>query len=218
MKVQTDKQEPMNTSAKRGRPRNFDENQVLVRARDIFYEKGFEGTSLDDLTRAMGLNRPSLYAAFGNKEQLYVQAMQLHMEHHHGYMRDTLFSESNVYEGFSKFLGGLGARSEELGNDNKGAMLGCMLVNSTILSCRDQAGIDNLIGNFHQEKENILSSRLLQGVNDRQLLPNTDVKALAQYFNGVIQGIAVLSRAQQSHEVMRNISRLSLKLFDDLLV
>src|SRR5215467_1073261 len=59
-----------------GRPRSFDAEEVLGRVRRVFMEKGFSAASLDDLAAAAGLNRPSLYAAFGNKEQLYVQALQ----------------------------------------------------------------------------------------------------------------------------------------------
>jgi AcrR family transcriptional regulator len=62
-------------SRPRGRPRSFDEGEVLERVRGVFMEKGFSGASLDDLADAAGLNRPSLYAAFGDKEQLYIAAL-----------------------------------------------------------------------------------------------------------------------------------------------
>jgi AcrR family transcriptional regulator len=59
----------------RGRPRSFDENEVLDRVKEVFHEKGFSAASLDDLCAAAGLNRPSLYAAFGNKEDLYIRVI-----------------------------------------------------------------------------------------------------------------------------------------------
>ena len=61
-----------------GRPRSFDEAEVLERVRRVFLEKGFSATSLDDLAKAAGLNRPSLYAAFGNKEELYLKVIAAH--------------------------------------------------------------------------------------------------------------------------------------------
>jgi AcrR family transcriptional regulator len=64
------------TPGRRGRPRGFDPDEVLARVRRVFIEKGFSAASLDDLAAAAGLNRPSLYAAFGNKEELYVRALR----------------------------------------------------------------------------------------------------------------------------------------------
>src|ERR1700730_15623897 len=63
-----------------GRPREFDANDALQRALQVFWKKGYVGTSLSDLTEAMGINRPSLYAAFGNKEQLFRRVLELYFE------------------------------------------------------------------------------------------------------------------------------------------
>ncbi|MFX9646043.1 TetR/AcrR family transcriptional regulator, partial [Acinetobacter baumannii] len=65
-----------NSRRQRGRPREFDPDEVLDKVRAVFEEKGFAGASLDDLAAAAGLNRPSLYAAFGDKEQLYIHALR----------------------------------------------------------------------------------------------------------------------------------------------
>src|SRR3954451_10999173 len=65
---------------KRGRPRAFDPDAALDAALAVFWRKGFEGTSLPDLTEAMGINRPSLYAAFGNKEELFRKALDRYLE------------------------------------------------------------------------------------------------------------------------------------------
>src|SRR3954447_7401012 len=74
----------------RGRPREFDASEALDRALEVFWRKGYEGTSLDDLTRAMGINRPSLYAAFGNKEELFKKALDRYAEGPAAYFRRAL--------------------------------------------------------------------------------------------------------------------------------
>src|SRR5438046_9448921 len=74
----------------RGRPRTFDVDKALDRALNVFWRKGFEGASLPDLTRAMRINRPSLYAAFGNKEQLFRKALDRYAEGPARYVREAL--------------------------------------------------------------------------------------------------------------------------------
>src|SRR5690348_4805353 len=66
--------------SRRGRPRSFDVDHALDRALKVFWRKGYEGASLPDLTKAMGINRPSLYAAFGNKEALFRKAIDRYIE------------------------------------------------------------------------------------------------------------------------------------------
>src|SRR5437660_6287285 len=73
-----------------GRPREFDVEAALDRALEVFWRKGYEGASLPDLTRAMGINRPSLYAAFGNKEGLFRKALDRYAEGPAAYVREAL--------------------------------------------------------------------------------------------------------------------------------
>src|SRR5882757_3781169 len=74
----------------RGRPREFDADRALDRALYVFWRKGYEGTTLPDLTRAMGINRPSLYAAFGSKEGLFRKALDRYAEGPAAYVREAL--------------------------------------------------------------------------------------------------------------------------------
>jgi AcrR family transcriptional regulator len=74
----------------KGRPREFDAEKALNRALMVFWRKGYEGTSLMDLTRAMNINRPSLYAAFGNKESLFRKALDRYAQGPADYIRIAL--------------------------------------------------------------------------------------------------------------------------------
>src|SRR5438067_10331176 len=74
----------------KGRPREFDVDKALNRALQVFWRKGYEGASMPDLTRAMGINRPSLYAAFGNKQELFRKAVERYASGPAGYVREAL--------------------------------------------------------------------------------------------------------------------------------
>src|SRR4051812_21366670 len=89
----------------RGRPRGFDVDRALDRALELFWRKGYEGTSLPDLTGAMGINRPSLYAAFGNKEQLFRKALDRYAEGPAAYVREAL-DEPTARAVAERLLGG----------------------------------------------------------------------------------------------------------------
>jgi len=107
----------------RGRPRSFDTAEVLERVRGVFMEKGFAAASLDELSEAAGLNRPSLYAAFGDKEQLYIQTLR--------------YYGTTSVEAMDKVLAGSGTIEQRLGKVYMAAIdfytappskLGCMIV------------------------------------------------------------------------------------------
>ena len=82
--------EPQSLTIVRGRPREFCVEDALVSALTVFWSKGYEGTSLTDLTEAMGITRPSLYAAFGNKEALFRRALDLYQQEKLAYVRKAL--------------------------------------------------------------------------------------------------------------------------------
>src|SRR5690606_10983188 len=78
------------TCTARGRPREFDPDQALASALGVFWSKGYEGTSMTDLTEAMGITKPSLYAAFGNKEALFSRALDLYEREKLAYIGEAM--------------------------------------------------------------------------------------------------------------------------------
>src|ERR1700745_4211462 len=93
-----------NPEAKRGRPRAFDRKAALERATCLFWEKGFEATSITDLTTGMGIGAPSLYAAFGSKEALYAEALQHYAETNQGYVWAGFYAAPTAREAVRSLL------------------------------------------------------------------------------------------------------------------
>src|SRR5207244_9423107 len=108
-----------------GRPKEFDRDAVLVRARDVFWAKGYDGTSLDDLTEAMGLGRASLYNEFGDKHSLFIQALDRYRRERFAQITEALESASSARAGIEAVFRGT-VKSLWADCDRRG----CLLVNS----------------------------------------------------------------------------------------
>lgn len=191
----------------RGRPRSFDKEAALQKALSVFADKGYESASLDELTTAMGINRPSLYAAFGNKENLFLQALEAYGKPLMAQMREQLFSEPDTYLAFQKFMHNL-AELHSAGGCTRG---GCLVINSTILSCSEQQVFADALQCQHNQHEEVFYERLELGRSRGDLPADTDCRALAGFFNGVMAGMGVLSRAQRNPETLKNLAKLSLR-------
>lgn len=176
----------------RGRPRTFDKMQALDAALAVFWRKGYQGASLSELTASMGLTKPSLYAAFGNKEQLYLAALQRYREQQLSQHVEALASEVDLKKAMRKFLHSVATTltAEQLPG-------GCMVVNS-VLSCDVGALPQQLaaaIGDMvKQTSFGLLKERLQDELQRRNLPEGTPVEALADYFSTVMTGMAVMAK------------------------
>jgi AcrR family transcriptional regulator len=115
-----------------GRPREFDTDEALDRALEVFWRRGYEGTTIPGLTEAMGINRPSLYAAFGNKESLFRRALDRYAEGPAAYVREAL-DEPTARAVAERLLGG----AVELLTDPRNPR-GCLVVQGA-LACGESA-------------------------------------------------------------------------------
>ena len=115
-----------------GRPRAFDMDTALEKALEVFWRKGYDGTSLSDLTDAMGINKPSLYAAFGNKEQLFLKAIELYESRPCAFFMPAL-EKPTAYEVAEHMLYGAAANMAD-----KDQPQGCVVIQGA-LSCSEAA-------------------------------------------------------------------------------
>lgn len=175
------------TTAAIGRPREFDTDEALNRAMYVFWRKGYLGTSLSDLTEAMGINRPSLYAAFGNKESLFRKVLARYADGPSAYLREAL-KEPTARQVAERMMHGV----VDLGT-NPHNPPGCLWVHGT-LSCGDPADpIRQELSARRKSSEASVRKRFEQAILEGDLSADCDPAALARFVVTVNCGISVLA-------------------------
>ncbi|MFE3162511.1 TetR/AcrR family transcriptional regulator [Streptomyces sp. NPDC059224] len=175
--------------AERGRPRGFDADAALDRAVEVFWRKGYEGASLSDLTEAMGINRTSMYAAYGNKEELFRRAVARYAEADMAYARDAL-TRPTAYAVIEAFLR---ANADALTRADRPP--GCLSVQGGLAEGGDNGHIAAFLAESRLAGERALADRLTRAVTEGDLPAGTDPLALARYVMVVSEGNAVHATA-----------------------
>ncbi|WP_285626737.1 TetR/AcrR family transcriptional regulator [Kineosporia sp. NBRC 101677] len=196
----------MSTTAERGRPRGFDADQALDRAVEVFWRHGYDGTSLSDLTSAMGINRPSLYAAYGNKEQLFRRAVARYAEVDMAYAREAL-QQPTAYQVVESFLR---ANADALTRPDRPA--GCLSIQGGLSASSGNEQIAEFLAASRRSGEEALAQRLGQAVEEGDLPADTDAAALARYVMVVSEGNAVHAAAGASRGQLHSTVDLALRV------
>jgi AcrR family transcriptional regulator len=192
-------------ATQRGRPRAFDPDAALERAMHVFWAKGYEGASLSDLTRAMRINRPSLYAAFGNKEELFRKVLDRYVNGPLAYFGKALTAPKarGVIEQI--FLG-----AARMAGDPK-LPAGCLMVQGA-LACGDAAGsVRKEATGRCATSEVALRRRLQRAKREGDLPKNADPGELARYVMTVLQGMAVQGADGASPDQLRRVAHVALR-------
>jgi len=191
-------------SSKRGRPRQFDVDQALDRALRVFWSKGYEGTSLEDLTRAMRINRPSLYAAFGNKEALFRKALDRYAQGPAAYVREAL--EEPTARGVVQrlFRGTI-----ELLTDRRHPR-GCLIVQGA-LSCGEEAEcVRKELAGRRITVEGAIRRRF-QRAPKGDLPRNCDSADLARYVVTIIRGMCIEAADGATRAQLQRVATMALR-------
>jgi AcrR family transcriptional regulator len=170
----------------RGRPRAFDREAALAVAMRLFWQKGFSATSIADLTRAMEIGSPSLYAAFGSKEALYAEALDYYQRSHQAIVWDGFFAAPTARAAVAAFLqdsaAGLSRTPE-----------GCMVTLSAVGS-EGYGDLGALVASARNVTLDRLKARLHQGVIAGEIDRSVDIHALARFVQTVQNGMSLLAR------------------------
>jgi AcrR family transcriptional regulator len=186
-----------------GRPRAFDPDVVLEAVMELFWEHGFDGVSITDLTAATGINRRSLYAAFGSKEELFVRAVQLYMVGPGGYIADALL-ERTAFEVARAMVHGAADATA-----CRGRPRGCLLVQGALAADQESETVRTELANRRDAGVRALARRF-DDAKAAGELPGVDTVTLSRWINAVCQGISVQARSGAGLEELHEVADVAL--------
>ena len=190
----------MNIS-KKGRPRAFDPDDALDKALQLFWQKGYEGTTLTDLTEAIGITRPSLYAAFGNKEELFRKACARYLASPTCPVKIPGGTAREAVETFLLYAAEAGAEAEHPG---------CMIVTSALCGGEESETVRNELSDVRNGVVDAWRKRFEAAIEAGETL-FAEPAELARYVMTVSDGMSVQARSGSSVEELRGIAKMAMR-------
>ena len=195
----------------RGRPRSFDRDAALCAAMKCFWKLGYEGASMAELTQAMGINSPSLYAAFGSKEELFRAAVQLYLATEDCKSRDILEAAPTARAAFDAML------RNGVGNlTRSGAPRGCLLILGDSNATPENSGVRQYLTQRRRDIQATLEQRLQRGIADGDLPAGADVTAMAGFYMTVLQGLSLRARDGTAQDALLQVVDAAMAAWDTM--
>ena len=188
-----------------GRPRAFDPDAALDAALSVFWERGYEGASLADLTKAMGINKPSLYSTFGDKADLFRKAVNRYMATQ-ALLWEQAFQEPTARHSVERILT-MVADSLTSGRNPRG----CLLVQSALACSEESEGIKCELALKRAEGDSLLQNRFARAQADGEIASNVDIVALSRFYSTVLRGMSVEASAGATRNDLRKVIDLAMK-------
>ncbi|MFD7411429.1 TetR/AcrR family transcriptional regulator [Kitasatospora purpeofusca] len=194
------------TTAKRGRPRSFDREAALEQALRLFWERGYEATSVADLTTAMGIRPPSLYAAFGDKSALFGEVVDRYREGHGAYATRALAEEPTARAGVARMLREAAAMATDPEHP-----WGCLLISSTV-NCTSPE-VTGAVRELRNANVRALESLIRADVAAGHEPAGTDPAALAQFTAAVVQGMSQRARDGATRAELERVAADAMRIW-----
>ncbi|MFC4054763.1 TetR/AcrR family transcriptional regulator [Actinomadura syzygii] len=198
--------------AARGRPRTFDPDTALRQALDVFWEHGYEGTSLSDLAQAMGIASASIYACFGSKQELFRKVMLLYGTTSGGPPRSALSEHPSTRAAIHAMLR---ATADQITRSD--APHYCMLILASPTGAVENHDVREFLADIRRGQLAAVRDRLAQGVRDGDIdAPPARLDAVARYYTTVVQGMSVQARDGATGAELEEVITCAMAAWDAL--
>ena len=186
------------------RPKAFDRDQALLAAMQVFWVKGYEATSLEELLAAMRIGRQSLYDTFGDKRALFMEALAHYRELTDAYLRGCLADAPTVKAAFQRLF------MQVVDEPEEHQRRGCLLVNSAVELAPHDPATAQLVVAYQRATERLFRQALEMAQARGELAADRDVRALARYLVSAMQGLRVMAKADPNKAALRDVVGVAL--------
>lgn len=197
----------MPSTRSRGRPRSFDRGAALFKALAVFWKRGYELASVTELCRAMGINAPSLYAAFGSKAGLFLEAVAFYEEHYWAAPSRRFMEEKDFYLAVRRFFSE--AAHILLSPDTP---CGCMVVLAAVNISEQEEGVIHTVQQLRLATKNMFASKISQAVKEGQLPADTAIDTLAGALNTFLEGMSLQVRNGMGVEELEELAAYAVRM------
>jgi TetR/AcrR family transcriptional regulator, copper-responsive repressor len=197
------------TENRRGRPRSFDREAALEQALLTFWERGYDATSVADLTAALGIGAPSLYAAFGDKRRLFDEVVTRYQATHGAFTSRALEDEQTARQAIERILRETAAHYTAPGHPH-----GCLIISAAQNTIPASADVHETLRGIRRHNVGVLRDRIQADIDAGVLPPGTDAAALAIFFGATIQGMSQQARDGATRAELEAIATTALSVWD----
>lgn len=196
------------SSSKRGRPIQYDPDIALTRARDVFWASGFAASSLDALSLATGMNRPSLFNAFGDKEALYIATLERYRDDSAAALRETLSGGRPLRQELATVY----AKSIDLYLAAPEAAQGCLLIGTASVEAVQRPEIREILSKSLTLFTAILEERFRTAITTGEIERSPEAATCAQIASAILHSLAVRARAGEKRAELEKLARNAVTL------
>lgn len=191
------------------RTKDFDEDEVLKKAVILFWQKGYNGTSMQDLVDGLGISRSSLYDTYGDKHTLFIKALENYKESATDKQCYIVSNTSSAKDAIRQLLE---LTALELVGDNQHK--GCFMTNAAIEVAPHDAEVSNIVCQNDQQIENAFYQAIKKGQESGELSNKQDAMALARFIFNTVKGIRVSAKSTTDKTVFDDIIKLAMSVLD----